>query len=648
MSIRFRCPGCDTLMQVGDDAAGRKARCPHCRAVIAIPAPAGAAPAAKEPTPAPPDRAEAAAPEEESVSPSRPEKPRKKADAAPRARSRRFDDEEYDDEPRPRRGRQQTSSSATMWIVAGVSGLVLVCAGCLGVGVWLLIPWVFPNLPDAADDAPNRPAGPVAGAGGFNPAPNPGGNPPAPNPARPMEPQKPPEPPPNRPAEAPPTQMVLVNGKFEADVPADAPPQAGARYQFETKADAVDRIQVTGNQWASARVLGRVGPLPQPRDRFGNELRQDFAFLAPQGGTFTVSVDHGPCRLAIRELGPDDVLPDAQRIRADAPADFPTLHKTVEGKVWCSALAFSPDNKAFWMAHMDATLAYWDHPGMLRKGSYKLGTKDKPQGLTVMGVDRKGRLYGQLAANTAGVRLEAGTADISVWENLAPPDRDNVPMPAPTRTIPLRGVVRKFVNAPGGRWLYFLDVNNRKLVRIDPEKGAADREIDTISPGTQSFCVTADGKKIYCCSNSNRVDVIDAEAFKLLRSVRLDRGQPTDIAATNSGLVYMVGAKVNAGPGNSNTMVVDLTHGAPESAQVIPVSEWIIFNSVQVLPDQRAVLFAGDRRITAYSMPSRPAQFSPVGKEYGLTDFFTPNQIAVSPDSRTVLHDVGTILSVSR
>jgi hypothetical protein len=142
--------------------------------------------------------------------------------------------------------------------------------------------------------------------------------------------------------------------------------------------------------------------------------------------------------------------------------------------------------------------------------------------------------------------------------------------------------------------------------------------------------------------------VIDAEAFKLLRSVKLDRGQPTDIAASNSGLVYMVGARVDSGPGNSNTMVVDLTHGTPESAQVTPVSQWLIFRSVQVLPDQRAVLFGGEGRIFMYSMPSRPAQFSPVAKEYGITDHNTPNQIAVSPDSRTVLHDKGTILSISR
>ena len=497
-----------------------------------------------------------------------------------------------------------------------------------------------PN-PGGNQPQPDRPVGPPGGGGPVGPPAGGGGLPPRPGGEPPQQ--------------GPPTKANLANGKFEVEVAADPNnAQNARRYQFDAKADAVYRVQVAGSPEATARVEGPAGPLPVQRDRFNNELRRDFAFQAAKAGAYTVIVElprfnnNQGAKLTLRELGPNDVLPDAQHIKTEAPADFPTLHKSIDGTVWCSALAFSPDNKAFWMAYMDATLAYWDHPGMLRKGSYKLGEKDKPQGLTVMGVDKKGRLYGQLAANTAGVSLAAGTGDISVWENLAPPERDNVPMPAPSKTIPLRGVVRKFVNAPDGRWLYFLDVNNRKLCRIDAEKGAVDKEIANISPGTQSFCVTADGKKIYCCSDSNRVDVVDAEAFKLLRSVRLDRGQPTDIAASNSGLVYMVGAKVNAGPGNSNTMVVDLTHGTPESAQVIPVSEWLIFRSVQVLPDQRAVLFGGEGRITVYSIPPRPAQFSPVAKEYGITDHNTPNQIAVSPDSRTVLHDRGTILSISR
>src|SRR5205823_1179041 len=136
---------------------------------------------------------------------------------------------------------------------------------------------------------------------------------------------------------------------------------------------------------------------------------------------------------------------------------------------------------------------------------------------------------------------------------------------APTKTLPLKGVVRKFLNAPDGSWLYYLDVHNRKLGRINPDKAAVDKEIEDISPGTKSFCVTADGKRLYCCSDSNRIDVIDAKTFQVEKSVKLNRGQPTDIAATNSGVVYLVGAKLEDGPlGGGNIMAVDLSGPLPE------------------------------------------------------------------------------------
>ncbi len=42
MSIRFRCPDCQALMQVDDQAAGQRTQCPKCSKVIAVPQPRGA------------------------------------------------------------------------------------------------------------------------------------------------------------------------------------------------------------------------------------------------------------------------------------------------------------------------------------------------------------------------------------------------------------------------------------------------------------------------------------------------------------------------------------------------------------------------------------------------------------------------------
>ena len=208
--------------------------------------------------------------------------------------------------------------------------------------------------------------------------------------------------------------------------------------------------------------------------------------------------------------------------------------------------------------------------------------------------------------------------------------------------------MKRFVNAPDGRWLYFLDTVNRKIGRIDPDKAAVDKEIDNISPGTKSFCLTADGKKIYCCSDSNRVDVIDAQAFKLSgRSSWIADSRPTSRRRT-AGWSTWSASRSRVGRATPATSSSWTCAGAAESASVIVLNQWTHCKSVRVLPDQRAVLFGGDRKIITYSIPSRPAVFNPVVKETGVGDFFTPNEIEVSPDSRTVIHDIGAILSVSR
>ncbi|XZE52216.1 hypothetical protein SH139x_003900 [Planctomycetaceae bacterium SH139] len=46
MSIRFRCPDCQALMQVDDQAAGQRTQCPKCSKVIAVPQPRSAQKAA--------------------------------------------------------------------------------------------------------------------------------------------------------------------------------------------------------------------------------------------------------------------------------------------------------------------------------------------------------------------------------------------------------------------------------------------------------------------------------------------------------------------------------------------------------------------------------------------------------------------------
>jgi hypothetical protein len=60
MAIEFRCSNCGKLLRVGDDSAGKRAKCPGCATVLPIPAAGSVAPAAAPAgAPAPPSPARA-------------------------------------------------------------------------------------------------------------------------------------------------------------------------------------------------------------------------------------------------------------------------------------------------------------------------------------------------------------------------------------------------------------------------------------------------------------------------------------------------------------------------------------------------------------------------------------------------------------
>jgi hypothetical protein len=127
MPITFSCP-CGRQLQVGDEHAGKRARCPECAAVVAVPvadAPPPLPPQVggqRPPTP-PPNRARLAEPEETddgvgatagSLDPldhrgrgSKRSRDPEEDDDRPRRRRRRFADADDDDDDRPRRRRRR-------------------------------------------------------------------------------------------------------------------------------------------------------------------------------------------------------------------------------------------------------------------------------------------------------------------------------------------------------------------------------------------------------------------------------------------------------------------------------------------------------------------------------------------------------------
>lgn len=639
MPVTVNCPGHGGPLQLPDNIAGKKVRCPKCQIVFEVPAAAAPNPESPvvpsmeiEPTPAPVEATAVQASPPRMVE-SAVEKPAKERPKPPPITTTR----EEAATPR-RRLAQQGSAFGVLGIVLGVGGVLALgacCIGTAGLGWFLFrVPADGPQ-PMVHDDPPavvvNDPPG-------------------IKKPFDPLEKKE------KEPVfkEEPPIAVKLVDGVFETSTtmnPFERDRQnftRRKRFQFTAKADTA--------YWVEAREIFPVdlrvepldgGPAWEPKDQ---GARFHLAFFAEKAGDFIVVAAchqadaNRPFKLAIREVNDDRPLPNNLKL---APANPPALPKVeialnIPNKLLCSG-AFAPDNKSFWTSNHDMTLTLWSHPNFEIRGTYQMTKR-----LYSLGVDSKGRLYAQKGPpdNTPPSIARRTVEDIEVYEGLAP-QGDKNPLPAPTKMIPLRGLIKRFIPSPDGRWLYLLDTHNRKVCRIDTDKAAIDQEVADISTSTTSFCLTPDGKKIYCCSQTNRIDVIDTATFKLERAVTINKGQPTDIAATDQGMVILIGERTEPF-GSGNCMFLDMTKKIDERMKVIPLNYHLHCTHLQLARDQKAVFLSGDRRVGISSIPARPELFPNVTQEVWIRDFFMPGWIQLSPDGRTMLHDVGAILSVSR
>jgi hypothetical protein len=699
MSITVKCPGCSGVIPLGDELAGKRVRCQKCQTVFdvpAIPPPAAVQPA--EPAP-PPEPAPATAAAEPPVLEAVAAGPPKEAPAKPPPlRPGRPRTEEGD---RPQRRRDQKAAAGSIaGLVVGLVALLLLGSCCVAVPVlgWLFFrarpadppPMVAQAVPPPVANPPGFPPDvnpPIMPPGNFpppNPGVPPGGFPPGGLPPGGLPPGglppgglppgmnppgfppinndlgKPPPPP----ANPDPPVAVKFDGKgvFETKIaldPNDADPLNPAnrvcrRFEFTAKADKAYVVDMPGENSFSVRVEppGGAPPIePRGNNPFGGPAPgNQVAFLADKAGRYVVFVTgfkHETNRafpLRIREWDETEPLPEHLKFPTP-PGAVPRVEvaQNVKDKLFMGG-AFSPDNKFFWTSNHEMTLTLWEHPVIEKKGEYKLPKKR----LYALAVDGKGRLYAQPGPASNDTRWgQRVVADIEVYENLHPKgDADQ--MPPPTRVIQVRGIIDRMISSRDGRWVYFLDKHNRKLCRIDTETGAVDKTVENISTSTVSFCLTPNGKKIYCCSTTNRIDVIDAEKFQHERAVPLTKGQPHDIAATDKGLVFLAGANVGAFPLGGNLMLVDLGGKVPDKATPMPIKGGGGRRFLQLASDQTAVFASGDRNISVVTVPARPALFDMAAQNYHTRDFYGNDWFLLSPDGRTILYENGTILSVSR
>jgi uncharacterized paraquat-inducible protein A len=110
--IKFKCPHCDRDVSVGDEHAGKKARCPACREIFQIPQ-AGAVSRPRAPSPPPREEAEeeipAPRPRPKAPPPARPRRPEpvEEEEEIPEVEAVDDEPEEEEEEERPRRKKKK-------------------------------------------------------------------------------------------------------------------------------------------------------------------------------------------------------------------------------------------------------------------------------------------------------------------------------------------------------------------------------------------------------------------------------------------------------------------------------------------------------------------------------------------------------------
>jgi hypothetical protein len=374
----------------------------------------------------------------------------------------------------------------------------------------------------------------------------------------------------------------------------------------------------------------------------------------PNGG-FTLKID----RLQDGDLPPGNGLDGA-------PASRTSLQVSRQIDMYLAA-AVAPDGKSAWVATTDGKLVRYACPDFQPTVSHKL-----PAPAYTLAVGR-----GVLAAVVA--RLDAPAvvpkarprpgarrppqsrpdfsyprdaivlADLHLYD-LAALEKKAASLP-PAKVIPLSGIVEDLAVSPDGQRFYFLDRHASRLGRIDAATRAVDRDTPDLAPGTKSMCLTPDGKAIYTCTDTTKVQRIDPETLAVTRTVLIDRGRPNGIQATNSGTVFLKSGEDQW----THIYAVDTTgNGAAGRAEVVPWVRVYQSSDLRLAPDGRRLY------VSCFHLSPSNIQMFPVGRRPLLVEGHeggaleinangaARGRMAISPDGSFLFCDRGLIVSLGR
>jgi hypothetical protein len=448
-----------------------------------------------------------------------------------------------------------------------------------------------------------------------------------------------------------PVDVKFVNGTFEAKDSLRRDPNGPFSrriFRMPVKADTAYWIVMRGKHGMMTVVMRTFDKtrIEHTKQGEGGTLYYfkkndtvDYHVEGPErGAEFTV---------IFREVSDSTALPRTLRIEEAVPPPTPKIQTVAKlDRDPIAAGVFAHDGKSFWGADLEGTLTQWAIPdaAVLRRFD---GQKNRA--FYTMGTDAKNNLYVQFGPfHDKNKGRVAPPGDISVFDE-ASVKAESAPLPpVPTKTIPLNGVVSRFITSPNGRSVYVLDTPNRRLSRIDSDKLAIDKTLALQSTDPSAFCLTPNGKKIYVCAESNRIEIVDAESFTLERTVKISPCRPKTIAANDEGIVALGGELVQT-PQNDflSAYLVDTRIKDTETLTAI-VTEMRLTNSqdLQFSSDQKAVLFFGQASVATCGLPSQLVLYK-VTHAYSLSGQSQLRGMGwLSPNRRHAVRDKGVVISV--
>ncbi len=341
--------------------------------------------------------------------------------------------------------------------------------------------------------------------------------------------------------------------------------------------------------------------------------------------------------------------PDGRQILSGADDGTVRLWETSTGRVLRSfvghegnvkAVGFSPDGKQVLSGGTDTTVRLWDaHTGgelrrFRRHAAPVLGVAFAPDGRSTLSAGNdSGVLVWGLVQGRAGQGTDVAPTPERVGEG-APRQ-----VLKPARVLPSGGTVANLMLSPNRRWLYYLNADAGRLVRVDTNTFERAGEVN-LAAGTEVVTMTPDGKTILALAPGTRtVQVVDAKKWALEKALPLPDAA-FDVAADDRARVYLSGGR----GGWSDVTVLDARSGSVAARwggvwgrsflRLSADQKRLYFSTQGVSPGSlEALVIPGrlDEKPAIYRSPARDGHA--LGGEF-----------VVSPDGRFLLSKTGVVL----